>query len=57
MWADKGREFRGGAATLPIFLSDVKARRDKMIELVERMLELRRLLSETGCIGLKHGRH
>ncbi|MCX6843577.1 MAG: hypothetical protein NTX53_14985 [candidate division WOR-3 bacterium] len=39
------RESRCGKArapceTLPIFLSDVKARRDKMVELVERVLKL-----------------
>ena len=35
-------EIRGKSGTVTIFLSDVKARQDKMVELVTRMMELKK---------------
>jgi hypothetical protein len=35
-------EMWGKCGTLPIFLSDVKVRHDKMVELVTRMMELKK---------------
>lgn len=39
-----------------MFLSDVQARHDRTVEMVELMLELRQFLPGTSRIGLKHGR-
>jgi len=39
-------EFGEFGTPLPIYLSDVKARHDKMVELVERMLDLHKQLPQ-----------
>jgi hypothetical protein len=43
------RHDRRNNGALPVFLSDVKARHDRMVELVGRMLDLHKQLPKAKC--------